>query len=95
MDLERRRKLARSLMKIGVEVRVLPSFVDLLSGKRSHNVLLQPVTPDTLLGRDKVELNTPGIMKAYSVRVVLVTGAGGRSDRSFASSWWTAVQPLS
>jgi FlaA1/EpsC-like NDP-sugar epimerase len=35
------------------------------------------VSPDELLGRDKVELDTPEIARAYAGRVIMVTGAGG------------------
>ena len=38
---------------------------------------LRPVSPDELLGREKVELDTPEIARAYAGRVIMVTGAGG------------------
>lgn len=56
------------------EVQVLPSYVDLISGKSSE---LRTVSPDALLGRNKVDLDTPEIAKAYAGRTVMVTGAGG------------------
>ena len=37
----------------------------------------RPVSPDELLGREKVELDTPEIARAYAGRVIMVTGAGG------------------
>jgi len=68
-------KLAK-LSGLDCEVQVLPSYVDMIAGKNSSNSL-RTVTPDELLGRDKVELNTPDVAKAYAGRVVMVTGAGG------------------
>lgn len=38
---------------------------------------LRTVTPDALLGRDKVDLDIPDVAKAYAGRVVMITGAGG------------------
>ncbi|MDF3384603.1 MULTISPECIES: nucleoside-diphosphate sugar epimerase/dehydratase [unclassified Sulfitobacter] len=73
---DRRDVLIETLSNMGAEVQVLPSYIDLMSGK---SVLenLRPVDPDELLGRDKVDLDTPEIFKAYAGRVVMVTGAGG------------------
>lgn len=68
--------LISSLSGLDVEVQVLPSYIDLMSGKGLLENL-RPVSPDELLGRDKVKLDTPEIAKAYAGRVVMVTGAGG------------------
>ncbi|WP_375175144.1 polysaccharide biosynthesis protein [Pseudooceanicola sp.] len=76
MSKARQTEVVEALQKHGVEVRVLPSYVDLMSGKGLDDTL-QTVAPDQLLGRDKVELDTPEIAKAYAGRVVMVTGAGG------------------
>lgn len=73
---DRRDALIGSLSGLGAEVQVLPSYIDLMSGK-SILENLRPVDPDELLGRDKVDLDTPEIAKAYAGRVVMVTGAGG------------------
>lgn len=62
------------LSSLPCEVQVLPSYVDLISGK---NAELRTVSPDELLGRNKVDLDTPEIAKAYAGRNVMVTGAGG------------------
>ncbi|MEX3015574.1 polysaccharide biosynthesis protein [Gymnodinialimonas hymeniacidonis] len=62
------------LHELDCDVQVLPSYVDLISGQ---STTLQPVAPDALLGRDKVDLDVPDIAKAYAGRVVMVTGAGG------------------
>lgn len=60
----------------GIEVQVPPSFADLITGKTSVTTL-QTVTPDALLGRDRVDLDVPEIAKTYAGRNLMVTGAGG------------------
>lgn len=64
------------LSELDCEVQILPSYVDMIAGKGTDKSL-RTVTPDELLGRDKVELDTPDIAKTYAGRVVMVTGAGG------------------
>lgn len=66
--------LLSELAELPCEVQVLPSFVDLISGKSTE---MKTVSPDALLGRDKVALDVPDIAKAYAGRSVMVTGAGG------------------
>jgi FlaA1/EpsC-like NDP-sugar epimerase len=73
---QRRDALIADLTALPVEVQVLPSFIDLMSG-RSLETSLRSVSPDELLGRDKVDLDIPEIARAYAGRVVMVTGAGG------------------
>ena len=67
-------RLLTDLADLPCEVQVLPSYVDLISGRSDE---LRTVAPDALLGRDKVALDVPDIAKTYAGRVVLVTGAGG------------------
>ncbi|WP_407496709.1 polysaccharide biosynthesis protein, partial [Pseudooceanicola sp. MF1-13] len=76
MEKARRDRILKDLSALGVEVQVLPSYVELMSGKGLVESL-RTVTPDELLGRDKVALDIPEIAKAYAGRVVMVTGAGG------------------
>ena len=76
IDPTRRNDILRSLTPLGVEVQVLPSYIDMMSGQGLASSL-RAVTPDELLGRDKVDLDVPEIAKTYSGRVVMVTGAGG------------------
>lgn len=73
---ERQKALVRELSDLPVEVQFLPSYVDMMAGNLKWDPL-SPVSPDQLLGRDKVALDTPEIAKAYAGRVVMVTGAGG------------------
>ena len=76
VPVERQDAIVESLKEFDAEVRVLPSYVDMINGS-SLQAELQPVSPEELLGRDKVGLDTVEIAKAYAGRVVLVTGAGG------------------
>ena len=72
----RQSELLKILSTYNVEVQVLPSYVDLMAG-RGLETKLRTVTPDELLGRDKVDLDIPEIAKTYAGRVVMVTGSGG------------------
>jgi FlaA1/EpsC-like NDP-sugar epimerase len=76
MPNERRDEVLAKLNTYKAEVQVLPSYVELMSGKGLVESL-RTVAPDQLLGRDKVALDTPEIAKTYAGRVVMVTGAGG------------------
>ena len=73
---ERQKELVRAMAELPVDVQILPSYIDMMRGN-SNGDMLRPVSPDALLGRDKVTLDTPEIARAYAGRVVLVTGAGG------------------
>lgn len=75
-DRSRRNDILKELSKLSVEVMILPSYVDMMAGGGITSAL-RPVTPDELLGRDKVELDIPEIAKAYAGRTIMVTGAGG------------------
>lgn len=68
------RALLAQLADLPCEVQVLPSYVDIISGREA---VMKTVSPDALLGRDKVPLDVPDIAKAYAGRSVMVTGAGG------------------
>lgn len=72
----RRNALIKSLSELPVEVQVLPSFIELMDGRKIEDTL-RTVTPDELLGRDSVDLDSPEVAKAYAGRTVMVTGAGG------------------
>lgn len=72
----RRAELVERLKPLPAEVKVLPSYIELMAGNGVVDAL-RPVSPDQLLGRDKVDLDTPEITRAYAGRVVMVTGAGG------------------
>lgn len=72
----RQEELVGNISALGIEVQVLPSYIDLMSNK-GLGAQLKPVSPTQLLGRSKVDLDIPEIAKAYAGRVVMVTGAGG------------------
>lgn len=68
--------LMQQFSHLNCEMQIVPSYVDLIAGNATVNNL-KTVTPDDLLGRSKVDLDTPEIAKTYAGRSVLVTGAGG------------------
>ena len=76
MTLGQRERLIKTLKTLPCEVQSIPSYVDLVAGNSLVDEL-RPVTPDDLLQREKVDLDTPEVAKAYAGRSVLVTGAGG------------------
>lgn len=61
--------------RVDIPVQILPSFIDLLVER--GNARLRTVDPDEVLGRGKVDLDTPEMVKSYAGRVIMVTGAGG------------------
>ena len=73
---KRQKELIQRLSELSVEVRILPSYIDMMAGTVLGDAL-RPVSPLELLGRDRVALDTPEIARAYAGRVVMVTGAGG------------------
>lgn len=72
----RRRDILAQFADTGVDVRILPSFVEMLD-KGTLVESLRPVDPEDLLGRDKVLPDMPEIVDAYEGRSIMVTGAGG------------------
>ncbi len=76
MKRSKRISLQKQLLELNCEVQSVPSLEELLLGKNTIDTL-KTVSPDELLGRDKVDLNLPGVAEVYSGKTVLVTGAGG------------------
>jgi FlaA1/EpsC-like NDP-sugar epimerase len=70
-------RLSRRLAATGCEVHALPSFADLITGRAATPYESQPIDPASLLGRDALEHELPGVTSAYAGRRILVTGAGG------------------
>ena len=75
-SVDRRKHLVQKLRDLSLDVQVLPSFVEMLA-EPALSSELRVVLPDELLGRDRVDLDTPEIAKTYAGRSVMVTGAGG------------------
>jgi FlaA1/EpsC-like NDP-sugar epimerase len=71
-----RRRAYELADKAHAKLMLLPRVDDLLSG-RIRYAELRDVEVEDLLGRDAVELDTPGIVGLVKDNVVLVTGAGG------------------
>jgi FlaA1/EpsC-like NDP-sugar epimerase len=71
-----RRRAYELADKAHAKLMLLPRVDDLLSG-RIRYAELRDVEVEDLLGRDPVELDTPGIVGLIKNNVVLVTGAGG------------------
>ncbi len=76
MDETLRRRKIKELTELGCEVYSLPSINEMMQDKGLADAL-RPVTPDMLLGRDKVNLEIPEVARTYTGRRILITGAGG------------------
>jgi len=72
-----RTRITRRLARTGCEVHALPSFAELITGKALTPYDSRPIDPATILGRDALENELPGVTSAYAGRRILVTGAGG------------------
>ncbi len=73
---ERQNEIIADVSDYGCEVQVVQSHVDIIAGGDGEKAL-RVVTPDELLGREKVDLDIPEVAKAYAGRTIMVTGAGG------------------
>ncbi len=71
-----RRLVVEKCTRAGLKVLTVPSFDDLMSGKVTVSQV-RHVELDDLLGRDPVVLDTAGLKKWFTGRVLLVSGAGG------------------
>lgn len=72
----RQREILKQLEGLACDVQVLPSYVQMIEGK-SILESLRTVTPEELLGRDKLDLIIPDVANAYRGKSVLISGAGG------------------
>lgn len=73
---KQRQRILDMLDDLPCEVQQLPAHAYLMNEKDISRTL-KPVSADSLLGRDKVDLDIPDVARAYAGRSVLVTGAGG------------------
>jgi len=73
---EKIKRLISMLDGLGVEVRILPSLINIADGRVSVSSL-RPVRLEDLLRRDPVKLGSPDVATLVKGKTVLVTGAGG------------------
>jgi FlaA1/EpsC-like NDP-sugar epimerase len=71
-----RRKILQELERFPLEVKILPAYEDISSGRVGINDL-RPVEVGDLLGRDTVLPNTELLARNTKGKSILVTGAGG------------------
>ena len=71
-----RRRAAELASAAGLTVLTVPAFADILSGRVSISQV-RKVELEDLLGRDQVQLDSEGLQRLLTDKVVLVTGAGG------------------
>jgi FlaA1/EpsC-like NDP-sugar epimerase len=71
-----RRQAAEKAVKAGLTVFTVPTSADILAGRISISQV-RKVELEDLLGRDPVQLDTEGLHRLLTDKVVLVTGAGG------------------
>jgi FlaA1/EpsC-like NDP-sugar epimerase len=76
IDSQRKRELSQRLQILGVPVRTVPSFSELLSGRLSVNKSPELDLED-LLGRKAIAAHPELLQYDITDRVVLVTGGGG------------------
>ncbi len=69
--------IIRRLSDVGCEVHALPSFADLVTNTAASLSDTRPVDLNTLLGRDQMADQLPGVSDTYQNRAILITGAGG------------------
>lgn len=70
------REIAEKAERIGVVVEIVPSWEELVSGKKRVD-RLRPVRIEDLLGRTAINLHSSKVFSMLTGKVVLVTGAGG------------------
>lgn len=71
-----RRRAAEIATKAGLSVFTIPASTDILAQRVSISQV-RKVELEDLLGRDRVQLDTQGLHRLLTDKVVLITGAGG------------------
>jgi len=73
---ERRNAILDNLRSLKVDIRILPSYLDII---RKGGVLnaVNTVDPNNLLGRKVIDVDLPEMKACYSGSTVLISGAGG------------------
>lgn len=72
----RKRKLVESLLKLGVETKIIPPLSQWINGEIKTDQI-KKVKIEDLLGRDQIELDLDNISTQIKKKTVLVTGAAG------------------
>lgn len=75
-SMQKQKRILESLVSLPVEVKSLPGFADLVSGKAKIDEI-RDVNVEELLGRDTVSPNENLLTKCIRHKNVMVTGAGG------------------
>lgn len=77
---EQMRTILKLCSNTGLEIKTLPSIKFILDGK-VHLSQLHEISPDDMLGRDAVSLETGKMEELIQNKTVMVTGAGGSIGR--------------
>lgn len=77
VNLSTQASIRQRLLPAGCEVHILPSFCDLVGNTQRQAWETRPLNLNTILGRDQLEHELPGVSLSYSGESILVTGAGG------------------
>jgi len=86
LDKERRSGIIQALDTLPVEVLVMPSYVDMMSGNSPIDSL-RPVSPDALLGRDKVDTIDRELQRMAEASGIPVTARlGSVTDKTRVAS---------
>ncbi len=70
------REITEQAQKKGMSVEIVPSWEDLVSGKKKVDKI-RPVRIEDLLGRNMINLHSRNVFQMLNQQVVMVTGAGG------------------
>lgn len=76
-DNARRAELIERCSEVGVEVKILPRFLDFQAEDRNFIQKIRDITPDELLGRQTVNVVNSEVLDFVRQKTVLVTGGGG------------------
>lgn len=71
-----RKRIVGLCRQAGVTMKTVPSIADLFSG-RAGIAYLRDISPEDVLGRTPVHIDSADIVRAIGGKTVLVTGAGG------------------
>ena len=70
------REITEEATQRGMQVEIVPSWDDLISGRKKVD-RLRPVKIEDLLGRSTISLHSEEVTKGLRGKIVMVTGAGG------------------